>query len=287
MVTVSLADLLTDSPAKGFSLTCSDPSLPCDSSNLVVKAAEAVAAEARRALETAAVHLHLEKHVPSGGGLGGGSSDAVAALRLLNGLWGLHWDRAKLAGLAARLGSDTAFFLWGGWRLCHGRGEMVEALPLPSAPPPLRLLLVIPEMHVSTAAVYRKLSAPAWKGGGLRTPAEAAAQLQRQLAAARAGLAVPGWPDNALLAAARRVEPRLSGLGRALERSFPGRWQMSGSGSVHFLVPAPGLTPAAAEEALRLDSGLPLRVLEVETCETAAAPSSSTLPPSADQEGPR
>ncbi len=72
--------------------------------------------------------MQLMKRIPSAAGLGGGSSDAAAALMAANVGWGLNWPRARLATLAAMLGSDVPFFLGAGPAVCRGRGERIEAI---------------------------------------------------------------------------------------------------------------------------------------------------------------
>ena len=149
------ADALSAAPAETLGLTCSDPDLPTDGRNLVVRAARALAAhvgvEARAA-------LHLDKRVPYGAGLGGGSSDAAAALRLLADLWSLDVSEADLHQIAAGLGSDVPFFLTAGPALATGRGERLEPLLGPDGAPwrcPFWLVVAVPPVHVSTAEAYR------------------------------------------------------------------------------------------------------------------------------------
>jgi 4-diphosphocytidyl-2-C-methyl-D-erythritol kinase len=107
--------------------------------------------------------IHLAKRIPAGAGLGGGSSDAAGALAGLNELFALGLDRDRLAGLAAELGSDVAFFLWGGTALCEGRGERVTPLDAPAV---LHYVLCCPDVHVSTAAVYDNLASLGLTRGG-------------------------------------------------------------------------------------------------------------------------
>jgi 4-diphosphocytidyl-2-C-methyl-D-erythritol kinase len=151
-VTLTLADTLTLAPVSesGIAFTCSDATLPCDGSNLVVRAAQ-------RFHETAgipaAVRIHLEKKIPHGAGLGGGSSDAAATLRGLNALHGKPLGAETLHALAAGLGSDVPFFLAGGSAICRGRGEIIEPLPFPA---PLALLLVKPAFGVPTPWAYSR-----------------------------------------------------------------------------------------------------------------------------------
>lgn len=99
--------------------------------------------------------LRLVKRVPSGGGLGGGSADAAAALVLLDRLWTLGVPPEVLHGLAARLGSDVPFFLHGGLALGVGRGD--EVYPLPDLAEPLHVVVAAPPVEILTAEVYGRL----------------------------------------------------------------------------------------------------------------------------------
>jgi len=152
IVALTLADTLTleASADCGVAFSCSDASLPCDDSNLVVRAA-------RRFFETAgltpAVRIHLEKAIPHGAGLGGGSSDAATTLAGLNQLFGSPLTAEKIAGLAAEIGSDVPFFLAGGAAVCRGRGELVEPVPFPYQLP---LLLIKPPFGVPTPWAYSR-----------------------------------------------------------------------------------------------------------------------------------
>ncbi|HEY6928378.1 MAG TPA: hypothetical protein VJA66_01770, partial [Thermoanaerobaculia bacterium] len=95
--------------------------------------------------------IRLTKRVPSGSGLGGGSSDAAAALRLLSRLWELRLDEAAIANLAARIGSDVPYFLAGGEADVSGRGERVQ--PREDIPRS-EILLLVPPFPLSTEKVY-------------------------------------------------------------------------------------------------------------------------------------
>jgi 4-diphosphocytidyl-2-C-methyl-D-erythritol kinase len=101
------------------------------------------------------LRVDLEKRIPLGGGLGGGSSDGAAALRALNGLSGAGLSEARLAELAAELGSDVPFFLTGGAAWAGGRGDRIEPLPSPAFP----VVLVNPGFPSDTAGAYRLLDA--------------------------------------------------------------------------------------------------------------------------------
>jgi 4-diphosphocytidyl-2-C-methyl-D-erythritol kinase len=96
------------------------------------------------------VRIDLEKRIPTGAGLGGGSSDAATSLLALNRLWRLNWSREQLVQLALRLGADVPFFLQPGPALGRGVGEQLSALALP-----LRwYALIYPQVHVSTAEIF-------------------------------------------------------------------------------------------------------------------------------------
>ena len=136
MQTLDLADELTVEPAPAgqVSLRCSDPQLPVDGSNLIVKAAELLRRHCGRPELSA--QLSLSKSIPIGAGLAGGSSDGATALLLLNRYWNLQLSAAELQALAAQLGSDVAFCLQGGTQLCFGRGERLEPCLLYTSPSP-------------------------------------------------------------------------------------------------------------------------------------------------------
>lgn len=155
MLPIGWTDGLTAAPADLLALTCSDPALPTDGGNLVGRAAQALAVWAGVSPRAA---LHLDKRVPYGAGLGSGSSDAAAALRLLAGLWGLAVPGADLHGLASGLGSDVPFFLLDGPALASGRGEILAPLSGDDGAPyrlPFALVVAVPRVHVATAEAYR------------------------------------------------------------------------------------------------------------------------------------
>jgi 4-diphosphocytidyl-2-C-methyl-D-erythritol kinase len=154
MQTLDLADQLRLRPtADGrISLSCQRSDLPTDGSNLVVKAAELL--KARVGLPELGASIELEKRIPIGAGLAGGSSDGAAALVGLNALWGCGFTREQLLEMAAQLGSDMPFCIDGGTQLCFGRGEVLEPVGL-AAPPALGVLLIKhPEASVSTPWAY-------------------------------------------------------------------------------------------------------------------------------------
>jgi 4-diphosphocytidyl-2-C-methyl-D-erythritol kinase len=119
--------------------------------NLVLRAARLLRLAAG---ERGGAEIVLVKRVPAGSGLGGGSSDAAAALRLLARLWGLRADREALRHLAAQMGSDCAFFVGGGRARATGRGEKLRPARVPEL---RRLLLALPAEGVPTPLAYRLL----------------------------------------------------------------------------------------------------------------------------------
>ena len=155
MQSIDLMDRLhlADRADGRIELSADCPGLPLDQDNLIVRAAEALRRHVGRAGLGAT--MRLDKRIPVGAGLAGGSSDAAAALVGLDALWGLGLPRQDLHGLAADLGSDVPFCLEGGTVLCFGRGERLEPLPPRSVPPLGVLLLKHPRLSVSTPWAYR------------------------------------------------------------------------------------------------------------------------------------
>ena len=135
-----------------LTLTTNHPTLPVGDENLVCRAARAFAQKTGCPTQLA---IHLEKQIPLGAGLGGGSSNAAAALRGLNQLFQVGISQKELAALGATLGSDVPFFLHGGTAIGTGRGEQIE--PLPDLPP-CWILLINPRIHVSSAWAYKNIN---------------------------------------------------------------------------------------------------------------------------------
>ena len=150
MVPLTLADrielVLREEPGVDFS--CSDSELPTNGTNLVCKA---VVAFERATGREIGVRIHLEKNIPHGAGLGGGSSDAAAVLKALDGLLKTNLGVSKLESIAATIGSDVPFFIRCVPAICRGRGEVVEPV---SGVPAAEILLVKPPFPVSTAWAY-------------------------------------------------------------------------------------------------------------------------------------
>ncbi len=151
---ISLYDTLTLTLGKRLLLTCDDPKIPTDETNLVMRAA--------RALGSPPVAIHLEKRIPAGGGLGGGSSNAAATLMALSTMIPeLMAGIGRLPEIARTLGSDVPFFLVGGTAYATGRGDVLR--PLDPLEPAIPLVLLMPEERVLTKDAYdglRKFSKP-------------------------------------------------------------------------------------------------------------------------------
>jgi 4-diphosphocytidyl-2-C-methyl-D-erythritol kinase len=267
-------DALSLEPGSQLSLNIDGPrgqGLPVDDSNLILRATRALEAETG-SLRTG--HFHLVKRLPVASGIGGGSADAAAALRLLARLNGLTPDDPALLRAAAATGADVPVCLASRARIMAGIGERLgSALTLP----PLFALLVNPGVPVETAAVFRALAAPplspALMGGppsSLRAqrrhpgaavpdaPLDGVATLAMTLGATGAGpgtaaalLAALTQAGNDLEAPARRVAPVIDTVLAAL-RAQPGcrLARMSGSGATCFALFDDCRQSAAAGKAL-------------------------------------
>lgn len=203
--------------------------LPPDAENIVVRAVRLLQAHAGHA---GGAQLQLTKRIPIAAGLGGGSSDAAAALVAANVGWGLGWSTEQLAPLAAELGSDVPFFLnrtgrnsrtlGAGPAICRGRGERVESLAPHSV---LHCVVVKPPEGLSTAQIY-----------GACRPAAAANPLSALLDALRRGRTALAAKllYNGLQPAAQSRSPWIARLRDEFSRlNFLGH-QMSGSGTSYF-----------------------------------------------------
>ncbi len=152
MVPISIADSLEISreEAGEFAFTCDDAALPADDTNLVVRAAKLFCTQLGM---TPRVRIHLQKRIPHGAGLGGGSSDAATTLLALNDLFSAQLSLAALSELAAQLGSDVPFFLHRSAARVSGRGEAVAPCSFPHRLP---LLLLKPPFGVPTPWAYQR-----------------------------------------------------------------------------------------------------------------------------------
>ena len=156
MQTVGLADDLTislDPSSTDIHLSCTHPEVPLGPTNLIHRAARAVLDRAGIDL---GLQIELEKRIPMGAGLGGGSSNAAATVLGLNRLLGLNWTAATMTEVTASLGSDIPFFFSAPTAVVSGRGEQVTPLRMTGS---RTLLLINPGFGVETAWAYRTLAA--------------------------------------------------------------------------------------------------------------------------------
>jgi 4-diphosphocytidyl-2-C-methyl-D-erythritol kinase len=248
VVKLDFGDTLEAEIADEFSLTCNDPDVPCDESNLVLKAARAFAAASGW---RGAARFNLDKKIPMGAGLGGGSSDAIATLRALNHLAGpAHaLPPAILHDVAAALGSDCPLFLHNRPVVMRGRGERIEMLGSEAAER-LRgrpVIVFKPGFGISTPWAYRQLAegAPESYLAAVETEARLRAWLEDAQAAAETIL------FNNMEAPAFRKFVALPVLLQQLRNEYGLEPRMSGSGSACFAFLRPDSPISAIQAAIR------------------------------------
>ena len=151
---IDLADTLYLRPADDFALYCDDESLPLGEENLVQRAAREMF---MRYDLPGGLEVRLEKRIPIGAGLAGGSSDAAAVIRGINQLYDLSLDTSTLCDIGAKIGSDVPFCVIGGTAVARGRGERLETL---AEGPRLYLLLCKPGFSLATADVFGAFNFP-------------------------------------------------------------------------------------------------------------------------------
>jgi 4-diphosphocytidyl-2-C-methyl-D-erythritol kinase len=271
-------DTLHAEPAPEFTLECDDPAVPGGEANLVLKAAQAFRAASGWG---GGARFRLEKRIPMGAGLGGGSSNAAAALRALNALAGGPLAPDALAAVAAGLGSDCPLFLHEGPVIMRGRGERVESLP---AAPRARLrgrrvLLFKPGFEIGTPWAYAQLaalSAEVDRAGPAAFGWSALDQSVGYLPADKAEARLAAWlndrraPAEALLfnnmeRAVATKYPALPALRAQLRADFCLTSGMSGSGSACFALLPDNLVPECVDAmtaAIRAAWGPPALVIE-------------------------
>lgn len=236
--------------AAGISLSCNAADLPCDHGNLAFRAAALLQQECG---VTEGVHIELVKRIPLAAGLAGGSSDAAAVLRGLNQLWQLGLGQQELERLAARLGSDVPFCLWGGTVLATGRGEVLQPLADFAG---IGVVLAHPPIPVSTAWVYGRFSQRQTAGAQHNAA-------MRQAIGQRDFPAVADNLFNALESVTEPAHPQITAIKEAMRDAGASGVLMSGSGPTVF-----ALTPdrlAAEQLAARLSLGPGVTILTAET----------------------
>jgi 4-diphosphocytidyl-2-C-methyl-D-erythritol kinase len=264
MAFADVGDELRAEPASALSLAVDGPfagAVPAGADNLALRAARAL--YDRVGVQPPPLRIALTKMLPAEAGLGGGSSDAAAALRLLNGMLEQPLRQDELMALAEGLGSDVPACLLARPALAEGRGERLSPAP---ALPSLDAVLVKPPAGASTAAVYR-----AFDAAGVRTAADRQVPPGGALASAKAVAAFLATCRNDLEAPAVTAQPAIGDVLKLL-RAQPEALiaRMSGSGSACFALCA----SAASAQALaaRLSAARP--AWWVRACNLGGTPTS-------------
>uniref|UniRef100_UPI00404A784D 4-(cytidine 5'-diphospho)-2-C-methyl-D-erythritol kinase n=1 Tax=Cephaloticoccus sp. TaxID=1985742 RepID=UPI00404A784D len=238
-------DTLHVTTASDTVLTCDDPTLAIDETNLILKATAAFRADTGW---KDGVHFRLDKRIPVGAGLGGGSSNAVAALRALNQLAGYPLDHDGLRHIAAGLGADCVLFLEDTPVMMRGRGEIIERLSTAEHARFMgrRLLLFKPGFGVSTAWAYAQMARdPAnYLSSNL---AEAHWQSWREAPAVQLGELCQNNMEQVVFT----KYPALPALYSGLTEQFGLQPHMSGSGSASFIILEEGTDPAQVASYIR------------------------------------
>lgn len=246
MLPLDLGDTLTFEPQPaGIVLKCSDPRLPVDDTNLIVRAAKRLA---ERCGVASGAKITVQKRTPIAAGLGGGSSNAATSLVVLNKLWNAGASPEVLDELAASLGSDINFFMAGGAALCRGRGEIVEpvACRLSAA-----VLLVNPGFGISTKWAYES-----WEKAAQRlTVAPPAVSLLTQALAKDDLEGVCRSLHNSLEAPSIGKFPVLELLKDAMRAAGASGALMSGSGATVFGLFADAALAEASAQQIRQEFG--------------------------------
>jgi len=240
--TISLHDTVHFAESDELELTCDDPCVPTDDRNLIIKAAKALSATAGAKL---GAEIRLEKRIPSPGGLGGGSSNAAVALIGLVRLWQMDIEPAVLDRIAAGIGSDVPFFLYGGTAIGSGRGEVVETVGDITEP---SMLVATPEVAVSTAMVYGRIDASGLTNEGV----ESILRVCRFMA--KSGDLRGRTLINDLESSVFSAEPEIARVKETLLNLGAVKAVMSGSGASVFAIFDKEETRQAALKALEIES---------------------------------
>ncbi|MFA5832389.1 MAG: 4-(cytidine 5'-diphospho)-2-C-methyl-D-erythritol kinase [Bacteroidota bacterium] len=149
---INLFDEINIENSDDISISCTNPSIPIDKTNLCWKAVELLQNECGNAKGAS---IQIKKNIPVGAGLGGGSSDGASVLRLLPLLWNVTIHESALQKIALQLGSDVPFFLMKSSAYAEGRGELLQPVELTL---PYWIVLVNPNIHISTPWAYNRLA---------------------------------------------------------------------------------------------------------------------------------
>ena len=232
MQSIDLADQLaiTRNNDGLISLTVDDSSLSTGDENLIIKAAQLL--RCRYGNDEHGAIIHLQKNIPIGAGLAGGSSDGAATLLGLNSLWELSLTKRQLVNLAAELGSDIPFCLDGGIQLCFGRGEKLEPVKALNSAKAV-ILVKDPTVSVSTPWAYGR--SKKMKGNSY-LKSESDFELRRQQLREQSWLCSSRYSDKPLLKndLQQIVAPEFPAVQKSLKilSELPGSvgFAMSGSG---------------------------------------------------------
>ena len=239
MQTVSLYDTVELDLGTGepWKLICGREDIPCDERNLAWKAAKLYCDAMGK--DPDGITIRIDKRIPSGAGMGGGSADAAAVLRMLNRYYGDPMTPEELADLSAKIGSDIPFCVWGGTVMCEGRGEIMRRLP---ACPDCVILGCKPEFSVSTPVLFRKIDSVEI----MEHPDHDA--MERALEAGDVG-AIAREIYNVFDPVVSKDHPEISHIKHICDSYGALASQMTGSGSVVFAVmPDAASAQKAAEE---------------------------------------
>jgi 4-diphosphocytidyl-2-C-methyl-D-erythritol kinase len=227
---IALADALTFTAVAGpFRIVCDDPGCPVDSRNLVWRAAELLWKAGRRSGAPRDMVVTIAKRIPIQGGLGGGSSDAAAALVALSSLWRIRITRARLLSLAGVIGADVPYFLEGGTVRGQARGDHLSRLP---DTPRRWVVLVVAGFGVSTAEAFGWWDTAVGRDGAVHG-SQTAQERRGALTGRTSGDGQLGI-TNDLQRVVSRHHPIVARLVTALERQGADHASLSGSGSAVF-----------------------------------------------------
>ena len=249
--TVSLADRLRVRPSARLEVTCSDPGVPSGARNLAYRAADLYLREAGGS----PCRMHIEKAIPVAAGLGGGSSDAAAVLRVLDRASSRPVGMPALVRMAEQLGSDVPFALAGGTAVVEGRGERLRPLRWSSE---VWYVLVCPPVAVDTGWAYAELDRHRRAGSvSLSEPDPYRTFLED----ARGGLidASRLWSvlHNDFQPVVERAKPIVAQAGQLLAATDPLARSMSGSGATVYGIYDDRTAADRAAERLR-EAGFPV-----------------------------
>lgn len=249
---ISLSDriILKNRRDNRIKISCNNPQVPLGSSNLCFKAAKLLQDKFRikRGLD-----IKIIKRIPVGAGLGGGSSNAAAVLTGLNKLWRLGLSKTRLAGLAAKIGSDVPFFVYdASFARVGGRGEKIRVLKKLGK---VRLwhILVTPKIHISTPRIYREWDAclPAGRAFSGLTKPSSNVKILTSVLAEKNPIFKPGLLFNSLEEVAFKLYPEVKRAKETLSGYCPESALMSGSGSSVFALVSSGKHAHASAKKLK------------------------------------